>query len=822
MRTGAQAGISIVAGIIVGLATPLLAVPVAAQDFVLEEVIVTARKRVESLQETPVAVTALDTEALRDAGVRNLADLNQIVPNIEVSTANGTAPLASIYIRGVGQRNTGINIDSGVGIYIDGVYLGRPDGALLDIVDVQSVQVLRGPQGTLFGKNTTGGALVFTTNKPVEEFEASLGTRVGNYSRLDGDFMLNVPIADQLWTRVSGAYRSRDGYIDNDFDGKEYMDEDRKNVIWQTRWVPNSDLLVDLNLNWAKTDQRMRPQKCQPVPGYDGWQAELLNTLAIVPATGRTLDDFCDDAAAAGGGDKNTVISDIGGDYSAENKGASLTLEWDLNDEFSIKSISAWRNTEAQQDDEIDHTGVPFLHRTENVHPSFTDPRKTDQYSQELQLTGSLFNERMQFVSGVFWFGEQSDGGPSVGYLGPYDPAIADLFFLNSSATILDTDNTAIAGFAQAEWEFNDQWRATAGVRYTSEDRELERKQYVVNPASLDLNGGPVSGLGGGLYAVQRPGFIYNPDFQFELDDRTSAKTSDSDVTPMASLQYMLEDNSWVDVGTFYLTYSEGFLSGGLSEAPTGDLEEYKPEEVESWELGFKLDMLDRRLRFNGAFFYTDYKNRQLTTLVIDPVSGNPAPGTINARKTSITGFELETTWLATRELMFTFNLTLNDGDIDTFDDVLLALGTTPEVPAGCERTSLVVVQVDSCPNDRSNEKLPRLPKQSYYLAAQYSWNTSFGLVLPRIQGSYKTDLEYCFDSASCRSGLWLEDDQFDLSARLTWISLDEKWEAALYGTNLTDEDYLVGGTALVESSGVGGYAVATPRMYGAELQYRF
>src|SRR5210317_521961 len=206
--------------------------PVAlAQDNVLEEVIVTARKRVETLQETPVAVTALDAETLRDAGVRNLADLNQIAPNIEVSSANGTAPLANIFIRGVGQRNTGVNIDSGVGIYIDGVYVGRPDGALLDIVDIQSVQVLRGPQGTLFGKNTTGGALVFTTNKPVEEFEGSLGARVGNFDRLDGDFVLNVPLTDKFYTRFSGAYRSRDGFIDNEFDGNKYMDEDRKSVL---------------------------------------------------------------------------------------------------------------------------------------------------------------------------------------------------------------------------------------------------------------------------------------------------------------------------------------------------------------------------------------------------------------------------------------------------------------------------------------------------------------------------------------------------------------------------------------------------------------
>jgi iron complex outermembrane receptor protein len=271
-----------------------------------------------------------------------------------------------------------------------------------------------------------------------------------------------------------------------------------------------------------------------------------------------------------------------------------------------------------------------------------------------------------------------------------------------------------------------------------------------------------------------------------------------------------------------YLTYSEGFLSGGLSEAPTGDLEQYDPEEVENWELGFKLDMMGRRLRVNGAFFYTDYTNRQLTTVVINPNTGNPSGATINAKSSSITGFELETTFLATERLMLTFNMTLNDGDIDEYDDVKLTLASGDSVPAGCSREDLSIVAVDICDNDRSNENLPRLPEETYLLAAQYNWDSSLGMIIPRIQASLKKDIDFCFDSTSCELGWWLEDEQFDLSATLTWTSLNEKWVGSLYGNNLTDEDHLVGGTALIESSGVGGYAVAPPRMYGAELQYRF
>lgn len=799
----------------------VLSPTVFAQQGVLEEVIVTARKREESLQETPVAVTALSAETLRDAGVRNLADLNQIAPNIEVSSANGTAPLANIYIRGIGQRNTGPNIDSGVGIYIDEVYVGRPDGALLDIYDMQSVQVLRGPQGTLFGKNTTGGALVFTSNRPAEEFEASVGTRVGNYDRLDGSFMVNVPLTDQVWTRLSGSTINRDGYIKNVYDNKKYMDEDRQNLIWQTRYAATDTLTLDLNLNWAETEQTMRPQKCVPVPGYKGWQAELFNTLAITPSTGKVLDDFCQEAADVG--DENTVISDLGGKYHAKNKGAALTVEKELSEGMSIKSISGWRYTDAEQDDELDHTGIPFLHRTQSVHPA-GKPRKTDQYSQELQLTGSAVNDRLHYVTGLYWFQEETKGETTVNFLGPFDPALANWLYLNTSSTNLDAKNDATAVFAQVEWEWTDHWRSTLGLRYTDENRKLSRVRYEVIPDSLDANGGPVESLfnGSGLYA-RSPDFVYNPNFEFALQDKTQATTSNNDVTPMASVQYLLDDQAWVDAGTVYLTYSEGFLSGGLSEAPSGNLEEFDPEEVKNWELGFKLDLLDSTLRLNGALYYSDYKNRQLTSLVINPVTNSPAPATVNAKKSSITGFELETLWLPDEHWQLTFNMTLNDGDIDEFDDTQITIADATQPPgADCTRADLTFLQVDSCPNDRSDENLPRLPKQTYYFAAEYRLETAIGQLIPRVQYSWKSDIDYCFDSASCRSGLWLEDEQRDLSARLTWVSVDEKWVGALYGTNLTEEDYYVGGSALVESEGVGGFANATPRMYGVELQYKF
>ncbi len=475
-----------------------------AQDLrVLEEVIVTARRRQENLQETPVAVTALNASQLRDAGIRNLRNLNEIAPNIDVHAANGTAPLANIYIRGVGQRNTEVNIDSGVGIYIDEVYIGRPDGALLDLVDIASVQVLRGPQGTLFGKNTTGGALVFTTNRPVEEVEGMVEARVGNYDRLDLAGVLNVPITDSLWSRFSVSSVSRDGFVDNKFLDQDFLDEDRINAIGQFRWLATENLTLDLNLSYSDTDQTTRPQKCVLVPQTQGWQAALFDIIGVTPSTGRTLNDFCQDNIDAG--DALEVISDLDGKYEATTEMASLTAEWEATDNLTIKSVTAYRNTEAGQDDDLDHTSLPWLHRTQFSHPAGSK-RDTDQFSQEIQLIGSAADERLTFVAGAFYFSEETDGQQTTAFLGPYDPGIGGLFALSSQSDARETDNEAWAAFAQLEWAWTDKWRSTLGVRYTDEDRELTRTILTPVASTIDANGGPVTELFNGVYSVESLG----------------------------------------------------------------------------------------------------------------------------------------------------------------------------------------------------------------------------------------------------------------------------------------------------------------------------
>lgn len=818
-------------------------------SLVLEEVIVTARKREESLQETPLSVSAFSPEALTEAGVTNMAGFNKIIPNIEVQNGNGQSGVANVYIRGVGQRNTEPNLDSGVGIYLDGVYLARADGALLDINDVESVQVLRGPQGTLFGKNTTGGALVFTTKKPSDELEGKVMLRAGDFGRLDGQLSANLPLIEEtLFTRLSLSSVNRDGYFKNVADGKDYNDEERLSAVWQTRWIVSDSLVADLNVNYAKTAQLGRPGNCTVVPGAEGWQAVLQDGL-IEGATGLTIAGHCQANHDLGPYKINSDFA--GGVYNAENKGASLTLDWEINESLSFKSVTAWKAVEAFQGSDIDSSGVSLVARSND--PDFSpdaQPRDNSQYSQEFQFIGDAFDQRLQYVAGLYYFREKTEDSVTFGIAGgPFFAAnlgATDLYFARNSGTGLDTDNEAKAAFLQADWSFTDSLKFTAGIRYTTEDRELVRTRYVPIPETYSndptIPATDQSLISPGLFSLPagRPDLV-NPVPRLQVntmdpddpdgDGITRGDISNDDWTPMFSLQYLFEGGGFINGGTAYLTYSEGFRSGGLSEGPGNELEEFEPETVTNVELGIKLDAWNNRLRANFALFNADYDDRQLTTIVVNPDNGSIAGRTINAARSTIRGVEAEITLLPVENLQLTLNLALNDGEIKEYEDVQLTLFdiTTPveadSLGVGCidtgQRTRPPAAPrgVEQCAIDRSDENLPRLPDQTIFFAAQYFIETDIGTFVPRISYSQKDNIDSCFDRNSCLSGLMVFDHK-DVSARLTWLSNDDRWRVALYGSNLTEEDHGVGGTALTDFTGTAGTSATVPRMYGAEFEF--
>ncbi len=806
----------------------LFSAPSALAKPVLEEVVVTARKKEESLQETPVAVSAFSADIMQQAGIRNLKDFNKAVPGLDVNATNGANPNANIFIRGVGQRNSGANIDSGVGVYLDGIYLARPDGALLDINDISSVQILRGPQGTLFGKNTTGGAVVFTTTRPSDEFEGSVSVSRGAYNEQNLSGMINIPLSDAWASRLSFVRKTRDGFIDNEFLDVDAVDEDRSAALFKLRYTGSEVLTVDVLADYSKVRSSPRPSKCQVVPEYTGWLAELFDTIVITPATGRKFVDFCQDSFEAGNGDPRTVLSDLDGNYLAEVKGASLHFDWDISDTLNFKSITGYRNTVAATDGDLDGTEIVFNQKQSDN--DFLLPKDTDQFTQEFQLTGEAWDGRLQYITGLFFFYEDTDDSILMNTaVSPMGPTVAgpDTFFLSATATQSLAKNVASAAFVQFDWEVYERLHLIAGIRYTREKRDFTLATFLPDPNTLNrAEGGmqPID-LGSGIY--RKPlvgGFEFNTNHGFIAGNYFEDSFSNDAVSPMISLQYILDDYGIIDGGNAYVTYSNGFLSGGINEAPSG-LEEFKPEEVHNYELGFKLDLFERRVRVNASMFDTRYTDRQLTTLVIDPNTSTPVGATKNAEKSTIKGLELETTFLVSENLMVVFNGAWMRGDIQEFSDTRIVYVDDPlsTPPDNCERVNLVLVMVDECQIDRADEDLPRLAERTAYVAFEYTINTkNIGQFIPRLEASFKYDIEYCFDRGSCESGDFSSATQELYGFNLDWMAPDSELRISLYGSNLTDNDFSVGGVQLTDALGTGTKNAVAPRMWGAEVAYRW
>jgi iron complex outermembrane receptor protein len=813
------------------LSTPMTGALVLAQTSVLEEVIVTARKREESLQETPVAVSALNGAQLEDAGIYNLTDLSRVVPNLTANVGSGGGS-AQLFIRGVGARNTGANFDGGVALYQDGVYVSRPDGNILESIDIQNVQVLRGPQGTLFGKNSTGGAILYATNKPAEEYEGHVEVTAGNYDRLDGQVTVNVPLVeDFLFSRLSLYSTERDGLMEDQF-GREFSDIDRWGGQFQLRALAGDSVVIDVNGQYSETDQNARGQKCRlglGVPGT-GWQAVAQNSFIVVPSTDLTIQEHCEQSNALDSDDfLSALTGTIPPDTKAETTSVSATADWEINDVLSFKSISAYRNVEAGQQDDVYYAGIPLVLRLNYGYP-IAEPRDTDWYSQEFQFTGTAFDDSLNYVVGLFASNEQTDKGTAVGAQGPFFGALfnPNRAFYTAEATELLTDNTSYAAFSQVEWAFTESWNLTLGLRYTWEERELERNTYDADPATLST-GAPAAAADddGRFWDFPDGPDSFNPQHLHIPASSRKTRIDNDDWNPMGSIQYLFEDIGAIDTGSTYFTISTGFLSGGLSESLdplTGEIPEYEPEEVVNYELGMKFDAFDSTLRVNTALFYTDYQNRQLTTIGINPSTGSIASKTINAKESTIAGFELETTWLPLDNLELTFNFAYNDGDIDEFDDTTIVTSGETDLQGCVEGIDVGggTAFVDLCPVDRSNEDLPNLPKQIYYLAGQYTWDTRFGEVIARVDGSYSEDINTCFDYSSClwRDGKGLEVDAYSVGARLTWLSPDLDWRVTAWGENLTDHDYKAGGNPLIGTTQTMSYDWNVPRTYGLEVAY--
>ncbi len=730
-------------------------------------VVVTARRRAELLQDTPIAITALSAKALERQQIQATTDLGKVTPNLQFATygtLTGNNSAAQVFIRGIGQTDATAAVDPGVGLYIDDVYMGRSVGGAMEFRDIATVQVVRGPQGTLFGRNTIGGAVLLSTNRPGAGNTVRAG--IGDDNLKEAFVAFDVPISERLQGRVALGRRMRDGYVKRAVDGLDLGDVNTSNAQGTLRWEPSDDLTLTLRGDYAKADEHGSPfvflqiNEKQTFPAAASKAAGCPGATFPPPSVPATADPRCANDAQYMGPFTN------GGTAPAfstlENSGVSLVAEWKVNDVLSFKSISSARTLEWSGARDADNTPLLILQTNYSS--------KSDQQSQELQA--QIKTDRVDGVIGAYYFNEETFDRVLVGLGNPgtsYD----------TQRVQLETRATAL--FTQWSFKISEPLSISAGLRYTDETKSLQATMFNVAPYTAAEPATPPTALcpfGGPPPTQTACLFIGTGE-----NERKFTATTGS-----ASVQYR-----WNKALMTYVSWSQGFKSGGYNErynnSPPGNVPiSFAPESAETLEVGFKANP-GSRLRINGAVFSTKYTDMQMTYRL------GVVPLLFNAGEATISGAELEAEYMPVPDLYLNASLGLLDTGFDTI--------TNPPSYGAVTPTS--VATLDS--------KLPFAPDLQGHVAAAYTFHPGDGLRLtPRVNVSY-TGKQY-FDAGNTVS-IAQNKSVTIVNASIVLEPDDRKWNITLAGNNLTNRLYPLAGTSSESTSA--GYAeviYARPRNF--------
>ncbi|WP_439620808.1 TonB-dependent receptor [Hyphomonas sp.] len=718
----------------------------------LQTVTVTARKVEESLQTTPVSVTAVSGADLDAKEIDTTEDLGRLAPNLVITQGQGVSGNASAgayFIRGIGQIDYLLNTDPGVGVYVDGVYLARSMGSIIDLIELDRVEVLRGPQGTLFGRNTIGGAVNLVSKAPTEDFAAKLKATVGSFERKEVQGSINGQLAEGLTGRLSALYRDRDGWVDRITDGSTLGAEETLALRGALRFEPTDALTVDLAVDYSDTDGTSSPfnvVEINETAQFAGFHNGALVGPPCVPPPGALNDPRCFNPQWVTG----DLYSEQGVDPSnteLEAFGASLIGEYAFNSNFSIKSITGYRDTTALGNRDGDHTPI-LIQNTR-------DTWEHEQFSQELEFIGEgMLDGKLDWILGLYYFQEEGENLNFVTF-----PVVS---FQSGGA--IDNDNTAV--FGQATYNLTDRLSVTAGARWTDETKRFTPDQIVLaDPTGLFPPGSV-------------PGFPLTPNQEFSVDFE--------EVTPMVNVAY-----DWNDRLMTYVSYSEGFKSGGFTQRifpPLPAPPPFDPEFVESVEAGFKFEAESGKFRLNGAAFMTDYSDLQVLVLV------GVQPLTSNAAGAEIQGFELEFEALPMADLLITGSVGYVDAEYTELEPSVAALGIS------------------------ESNAFAQVPEWTGSLSASYEFDLGPGSVLPRIDIAYQS--ESFMDAVNTES---LKQDSYALvNASVAYRPDNAAWELKVFGKNLTDEEYYLGGFADLPDQGYAEAAIGRPTEWGISLAVEF
>lgn len=741
-----------------GALTTLLPLASLAQEGpVIEEVMVTAQKREESILDVGMSVSAFAGEDLAATGIAKPSELNGFVPSLNVKeNIPGASPIFTL--RGVGLNNFAANNNPTVGVYIDEVFLTSTAMMTFSLYDVARVEVLKGPQGTLYGRNTTAGAIGFFTNRPEQEFGANVSATYGNYDRFEVEGSLNVPLSDTAGLRFSGlAIEQGEGFWE-DRQGRSLGDQSVKSGRVQLAFEPSSTVTANLKVEYTDVDS-------------EAGQFEMFGTqdpanpFALCgPVANDSRDNSqCSDFFGNQNDDGDLFKGDWDPDpFVMEQSNVTFSLKADIG-AMQLDSITGYQSMERTLGTDVDGT---LLRQAD-----FLLEDEVDQYSQELRLSGSS-GDSMDWILGLFY---SRDDVASI-----VDGDFSDLVALFSGAAVtderlrnlIDQRTTAWAAFAHTQWQLSDQFSLTAAARFTDEEKE-----FTATATDLSL----LAGTGGGFFGVGdpncAPGQVACNSID-RIDDTNVSWRVGLDFEPSAGL-------------LTYLSISKGYKSGGINGgfvSQSAVLAPFEPEELLAYELGAKADLLNGSMRASGSVFYYDYSDVQ-TQVHVD-VGALSVIRLGNVPEAEVLGAELELQWLPTDRLDLAVGVSILDTELGAFSSPV------GPVPAG--------------------NKLPNAPDFSFVSDARYE--IPVGEYSLALQGNARYSDAVFRDSLNLH--LVESQEQWVLNASVELSAPAAKWSVALWGRNLSDEQVLQSGAN--NGIGNGFTLTQQPRTFGATFKYSF
>ena len=695
------------------------------------EVVVTAQRRSESLQKTPIAVTAVSASALERLNIGTSQELMQVTPSLQVSTqtAGNGGGSATFFLRGLGQQRSGNGSEPAVGVYVDDFYYPSLQGSIFSILDIQQVEVLRGPQGTLFGRNTIGGAIRYETQKPSDTFGAYAIATGGSYGRRDIVGGVNIPLADWASLRLTGGFLERDGYVREVGNGKRAGGTIDELARAQLRLKPISRLVVDLSLQYSRSYlDGFTWYQPGPVVNAPGTLPFVFNS--IPPLGGRTPYNTASAASTCFYCHAATNQQEFSNTRIVQ---ATSVISYDITDNLSIKSLTGYFRVDNTSYSDTDGSPLPIFQNNakDNSHS----------LSQEFQINGRFFDNRLNLVSGVFYYHDLEGGRNDQTVLAAAQPPAED-----------QRDTKSYAAYFDGTFHLTGKLSLLGGFRYSDDEK-----------SALDI--------------------VLNGDVI-----RASNKGSFSSETGRAGVQYQ-----WTPDIMSYATFSSGFRGGGFNLVNAGAVYTYgkfEPEDLSSYEIGARMAFLEHRVHINPTVFYTDYSNVQVQSAV-------PSPQGVliqlqNAASAHSYGLELEGDAQVTPNLSIFGNLALLN---IRYDSIGTATGITV------------------------NSRFERAPKVTYSIGATYKYP------LPR-DADVAATLHWSFEdqqySTPTDVDRLLLPSYGILNARLEWTLPGRHLSVAVFGTNLTDEQYFVGGVNYAANIGTAHYDAGRPREAGVSVHYKF